>query len=400
MASSLFFSVGTIGMSTKGGHKPSSIVMAARHNMRASQNERGARAHINPARSHLNRHLRGPSSPEAVAALALSIMADAGVAVDKLRKDYTQAIELLFGLPADTLIDTGRYFESCVEWVERRFGAGRILCADVHHDEPAPHCHVLVLPLAEGRMVGASIVARAELVKMRDEFFLAVGRPFGLQKAARIDGAGRAALAAAVLDRLNASGDPAMRSAAWQEVRRAIERDPAPFAVALGVEVAKPSKRLRTMAEVFISKGKKTAEDRNLGFKAKKDRNLSCVGFAQSQAPIPPAELQNCEPQDREHGEVSATMTPSPSPSPSPAPGPAPRPRPRPAQPSPSVPDEGQTFARIRDDDMEANHWCEELGEWVESVGKPRLGRRAMADAWVAQALSGRVARWKEGRDV
>lgn len=177
VASSLYFSVGTIGLSTKGGRKPSSIVMAARHNMRASQNERGERANINPALSHLNRHLRGPSTPEMVAAVALSTMAAAGVAVDKLRKDYAQAVELLFSLPPDTQIDTGRYFVACVEWAERRFGAGHILSADVHHDETAPHCHVLVLPLVDGRMVGSALVARAGWQRFVTAFTVRWGDP-------------------------------------------------------------------------------------------------------------------------------------------------------------------------------------------------------------------------------
>ena len=89
MASELFFSVKTIGLSKQRGRKPSTIAMAARHNMRASQSERGAREHINPALSHLNEHIHGPDTPEAVAALAQTLMAGAGVAVDKLRKDYT-----------------------------------------------------------------------------------------------------------------------------------------------------------------------------------------------------------------------------------------------------------------------------------------------------------------------
>lgn len=368
MASSLFFSVGTIGMSTRGRRKPSSIVMAARHNMRASQNERGERANIDPALSHLNQHLRGPSTPETVAALALSTMAAAGVAVDKLRKDYAQAVELLFSLPPDTQIDTGLYFVACVEWAERQFGAGHILSADVHHDEPAPHCHVLVLPLVDGRMVGSALVARAELAKMRDAFYREVGRSFGLKKAARIDGTSRAALAAAVLQRLNAISDPIMRSGAWAAARGAIERDPEPFAQALGVEVAKPSKKLRTMADVFTSRGKKTAEDRNLGFKPQKDRNLSCVGFAPSQAPISPAERPSCEAQVR-----AADDAPAPAPTPD--------------------DDHDQTFARIRDDDMAAGQWCEELGEWVPSSEKPKGTQRAAADGWVADALAARGQR-------
>lgn len=109
MASSLFFSVGSIGLSKRGKRSPSTILMAARHNRRAEQNERGSRANINPELSHLNQRLRGPSTAEEVAALAHTLMAAAGVAVDKLRKDYTQAVELLFSLPPDAAINTQEY---------------------------------------------------------------------------------------------------------------------------------------------------------------------------------------------------------------------------------------------------------------------------------------------------
>lgn len=406
MASELFFSVKSIGLSKRSGRKPSTIAMAARHNMRASQNERGARAHIDPALSHLNEHIQGPDTPEAVAALAQALMAGAGVAVDKLRKDYTQAIELLFSLPADTTIDTGRYFAACVDWVRARFGADNILSADIHRDEAMPHCHVLLLPLVGGRMAGAALVARAELAAMRDDFHSKVGKLYGLKKAARMDGATRGALVAAVLERLNATSDPMMHSPAWMAIRKAIERNPEPFAQALGVEVAAPARRLRTVAAIFTGKGRKTAEDQNLGFephkqnlgfKAKKDRKLSCVGFAQSAAPIATPEPEHGQAvelveeltRDDDAGPARCHQAAPPDRRP-PPPAAAPA-RPRPVPPRPPEPhnddDHHQTVTRVRDADMAVGHWCEELGEWVAAPSKGVGAARAAADAWVSAAL-------------
>ena len=378
MASSLFFSVGSIGLSKRGKRSPSTILMAARHNRRAEQNERGSRANINPELSHLNQRLRGPSTAEEVAALAHTLMAAAGVAVDKLRKDYTQAVELLFSLPPDTAINTREYFERCVVWVERHFGAGNILSADVHRDEAAPHCHVLVLPLVDGQMRGANLLALSHVARLRDDFYKEVAKHYGMRKAARLDGVSRGALAVAVLDRLKSSGDPVMRSPVWNEVRAAVERDPAPFAQALGVDVAKPSKKLRTMAEVFTSKGKKTAEDRNLGFKAKKDRNLSCVGF-----PSSPPSFQPHEPQI-EQPVIEPQVVADEVPVVTAVDVPAGR-----IEADDSQPD---GLTRIREDDMAAGQWCEELGEWIAPTHKGKAGRAA-ADAWVAQALAHSAAR-------
>ena len=110
MSDTLFFAVGTIGQSKRAGRKPSTLLGAARHNQRAIQAERGGRRHIDPTRSNLNETIAGPATPDAVVALALALMTAAGVKVDKLRKDHTQAVELLFSLPPDTTIDTGEYF--------------------------------------------------------------------------------------------------------------------------------------------------------------------------------------------------------------------------------------------------------------------------------------------------
>lgn len=109
-------------------------------------------------------------------------MAAAGVAVDKLRKDYTQAVELLFSLPPDTAINTQEYFERCVVWVERHFGAGNILSADVHRDEAAPHCHVLVLPLVDGQMRGANLLALSHVARLRDDFDKEVAKHYGMRR--------------------------------------------------------------------------------------------------------------------------------------------------------------------------------------------------------------------------
>lgn len=293
MSSALFFSVGTIGLSTRGGRKPSTLLQAARHNQRAQQNERGARSHIDPALSHRNERLSGPDTPEKVAALAQTLMAGAGVAVDKLRKDYTQAVELLFSLPPDTTINTGDYFRACVAWAGERFGAGNILSADIHRDEAAPHLHVLVLPLVGGRMNGSALKSRPELAKLRESFWQEVARRFGLKKPRTgMTGQLRGDAFAAVLAKLEATSDPALRSPLWQTIRRDIERNPAPYIEALGAEVAERKRKTKSFAKIMTGKGRSTAEDRQRGalvaptkaiaFEPQNDRKLSSGSFRPS----------------------------------------------------------------------------------------------------------------------
>jgi hypothetical protein len=339
-----FFSVGTIGRSTRDGRKPSTLLQAARHNRRAIQAELGADSHIDPERICLNETLAGPATPAEVVALAHSSMISAGVVVEKLRKDYAQAVEFLFSLSADTEVDIRDYFQRCVDWVGERFGAANILSADIHRDESVPHCHVLLLPLVDGMMHGSKLIVRPELAKLRVSFERDVARRFGLKKpVGRLTGATRGRAARLVLERLESTQDAVMKSALWLTTRRAIEHDPTPYLAVLGIDIQpdKSARKAKTMTDIFTSPGKgpkaepfsrivmdvypgkpigfaprwaSTAGGNNAATDPEKpiglsgchegERNLSCVGFAPSSAvflsPIPgePMSLQGPEADD------------------------------------------------------------------------------------------------------
>lgn len=250
-------SVGTIGLSKCGGRKPSTLIQAARHNRRTIQAELCAHSHIDAARICLNETIAGPDTPEAVAALALKLMTDAGV--NKLRKDHAQAIELLFSLAPGTTIKIVDYFRRCVAWARGRFGDANILSADIHMDESAPHCHVLILPLIENRMRGSDLISTLALVTLRKSFALEVAKEFGLKAPpGRMAGAMRGQAVSMVLQQLESTRDPVLTSPLWQTVKRDIERDPARFVAALGIEVkqAVDERTKRTMEEIYTSPGK------------------------------------------------------------------------------------------------------------------------------------------------
>jgi hypothetical protein len=299
LSSDYLFAVGTIGLSKCNGRKPSTLLQAARHNRRAIQAEQGARGHIDPSRIVLNETLAGPATPAEVAALAKALMAGAGVDVAKLRKDYTQAIEVLFCLPPDTAIDDGHYFRRCVEWAGQHFGVVNILSADIHRDEAAPHCHVLVLPLVNNKMVGSALKGRKETAAMRESFYSTVAKSFGLKKpVSRLVGAARGQAVAAVHQALETMQDGLLHSALRETVNRMIERDPAPFMAALGltVEAAKPAKQPKTMAEIFTSPGKgaktiaierKRPKTIAIEKAQEKHQSLPCVVFGEPAPPLP-----------------------------------------------------------------------------------------------------------------
>lgn len=234
------------------------IKSASNHNKRAVASEIEAKGTIDQKRSYLNYVLAGPDTPEKVAQLARDLMTAAGVV--KERKNGVRALEFLFSLPSKCSVDHRQYFSHCLDWVASRYGGYQnILSADVHLDEAAPHCHLLLLPLEHGRMVGSDMMGyKSQLAEACQSFHDEVASKHGLQKApARLAGNSKVQAAKKVLDWLSMASDPSLKSVVWGTIRDAIEADPRPFMAMLGLEIEPPKgKRLPTVAEIFTSTGK------------------------------------------------------------------------------------------------------------------------------------------------
>ena len=255
------------------------VLAASRHNKRLIQAEQGADSHIDAARICLNLSLHGPDSPEAVARLAKERMAAAGVRPQK--KNAVLALEHVFSLPANTDIDLKAYFNDCVQWVARNFGGlDNVLSADVHLDESAPHLHVLILPLVDGRMNGSDLFGnRQRLQFLHNDFHAAVAGRYGLAKAlARLQGRVKEKTIDNVIKHIQATNDTALTSALWPLIRDWIARDPAVCAQVLGLEVTKTAdKPQRLMEQIFTSKGKGSNKPfKPIGF----DNNPKPIGLA------------------------------------------------------------------------------------------------------------------------
>ena len=252
------------------------VLVASRHNKRLIQAEQGADSHIDAARICLNLSLHGPDSPEAVARLAKDRMAAAGVRPQK--KNAVLALEHVFSLPANTAIDLKAYFSDCVQWVARNFGGlDNVLSADVHLDESAPHLHVLILPLVDGRMNGSDLFGnRQRLQFLQNDFHAAVAGLYGLAKApARLQGQVKAKTVETVIKQIQATNDTALTSALWPLIRDWIARDPAFCAQVLGLEIpVSADKPQRLMKQIFTSKGKGS------------NKPLKPIGFANNPKPI------------------------------------------------------------------------------------------------------------------
>jgi hypothetical protein len=348
------------------------ISKAAKHNRRAIPAEVAASPSINPARSHLNETLAGPDTADGVAVLAKQMMADAGVAV--LRKNAVLGIELMFSLPPKHALDDRAFFADCTAWVGDYFGGiQNVISSDIHRDEAAPHCHVLVLPLVGGELSASKLLGnREQLAAMQTKFYRSVASRYGLTKpAARLAGAAKAAGVAAVLKRLREANDGSMRSLAWAAIRESIERHPDPFLLELGIDLTdamarteKPKKPSKTFAQIMTGKGKATAEDKKPYRELKppkeakpyrelppeKQQTLSCVGHSQKalQAAQPELPKQAAPAEQADPGEV----------------------------------------VRVRDRQRDATLWCAELGDFIDAPPRPARTTRANADSWVAAALS------------
>ncbi len=159
------------------------VAAAAKHNLRELQHEIGvgANSHIDPARIMFNKILRGPSTWQEVAALEKALLKEAGIDRTKLRVDAVRLVETVLSLPPSFAFDSMTVFEDFAQWSERNFKVP-MLSAVAHFDEGAPHCHVLLLPLVNGKMQGSDLVGgpgkfRARLL----EFHKEVGSKYSLQ---------------------------------------------------------------------------------------------------------------------------------------------------------------------------------------------------------------------------
>ena len=397
----LFFAVKTIGMSKYGGRKPQTLLDAARHNRRVLAAKLGPHSHINPARAHLNQNIAGPDAPDGVVKLAAELMTGAGVDMSKLRKDHTQAQELLFSLPADTAIDNGVFFGHCLDWTVGKFGRDAILSADIHLDEAAPHLHILLIPIADGRYLGSKLITRMELAKLR-ESFAELALTYGLREPIRrLHGARREQAAQMVLAHLEATHDPLLQSALWFTVKPDIVSNPARYAARLGIvlpEIEETVKKVKTMAQIFTSKGKGPKVERNqkpIGFKSTAADDIpKPIGFENSRAinqentetiallvspkshpPSLPAKPLKTEANDAASSDLpvdglDGTKT---------------------ASTLVEVHQEDHNVTRERDADNAADHWCTERGEFIQAQKPlPRRAVRQSANAWVAGELQAR----------
>jgi len=270
------------------------VRVAAKHNLREIQAEIGAGSHIDCTRIPMNQVLSGPATAAKVAAVAERLLHDAGAG--KLRKDAVQAVELIASLPPDASVDQKVFFSDALAWARGFFNAP-VLSAVVHLDESAPHCHILILPLVDGRMVGSALVGnRTRLQAMQADFFDQVGRVHGLIRAKarpRLRLAERQKAASMVLTAIQ--GDPGLLDVRDVEVAllELFKADPEPLLAALKLTVPVTPNPAKSFVEIMT---KPCKPEKPIGFikkpkgfdgdVPKHGETLSCVGFIPQSASL------------------------------------------------------------------------------------------------------------------
>lgn len=280
MTVTLLFRAGAISKSTRAGRTPKTLLIAAKHNLRETQAERGFRAQIDHSRMHLNQILFGPQTAAEIVNMGQQLIKKFRTASTTLRKDHVQALEFIVSLPPNSGVDVSAYFRASATWFLQEFGSAMVLSIVYHGDEAAPHIHVLVAPIVNDRYEGGAPVKRLRLRALVKKFASDVGERFGLtfEPKAKLTNTERTSAATTVLDALASAGDKALQSAVWSAVRADIERSPQGYLELLGLHAATHLKttKMRTFAQIMTSRGRRTSEDKAI----RVNQNLTCVGFA------------------------------------------------------------------------------------------------------------------------
>ena len=250
------------------------IAIAARHNLEPEARDK---VHIDPRKSSQNIVLRGAGRAVDVAAEAVRLMEQAKA--KPLRKDAVRALEIIVSLPPASGIAEMDFFTDAVAWAEQFFEIP-ILSAVIHNDEAAPHCHVLMLPLFDGRMLGSALIGnRGRLLAMQADFHAKVGQGYGLKRgtpAKRHSGAARASAADGIVAALRRDktslDDPAIRDALREVIA---ETMPVHLMGLLKLDVPEVrTPKPKTFASIMTKQFK---PEKPIGFQSKKPIGLGQV---------------------------------------------------------------------------------------------------------------------------
>lgn len=272
----------SIGLSKRSGRKQQTLLAAASHNLREIQSEYGSHpGKIDPTRTPLNEVLIGPSSAIEVVHKASQLFADIDIDPSSLRKDYTQAIEHVFSLPAGQ--DEQGFFRYIAQFSQELFGEDKVLSFVIHRDQPQLHAHMLISPVSGMRYQGSNLLKPKALKTTREQFSHAVKAiGFELSRNKKIRREKLHDQTAAVIEHLEYINHPMLFDLTWPAILEMINSNPKPMFDLLGLDkMSTPKTAAQERLRPSNANTPQTSTTKNLRHPG---QNLSCVGFSR---PIP-----------------------------------------------------------------------------------------------------------------
>jgi hypothetical protein len=152
------------------------------HNSRELAVQVGPYNEIDPERMSKNIVLRQRGTVDETMFWVYQAIQDAGLDPHKVRKDAIYGIEVVFICLPPEGENIAFFYEECTRWAEGHFGVP-VLSSVVHLDQGPPHCHVILLPLVEGRMRGGALYGKPSDLRGRlDKFYEEVGYRYGFTR--------------------------------------------------------------------------------------------------------------------------------------------------------------------------------------------------------------------------
>lgn len=122
--------------------------------------------------------------------------------IEHVRKDAVRLVDVVCGSSYEGMSDMSKekqdaYFNACVQFLKSRFGQENFLYACVHRDEEytaadgskkiTPHLHFGFMPVhadenGKAHLSAKTILTRASLRKLQDDFYENVAKKFGFEK--------------------------------------------------------------------------------------------------------------------------------------------------------------------------------------------------------------------------
>ncbi|QOY94975.1 plasmid recombination protein [Massilia sp. UMI-21] len=233
------------------------VEVAGRHNHREIVTELGHEYNsIDLTRINRNYVICGGCTAADIAQEAQDRMVASGIKT--LRKDAVRALEIIVSLNPGSNVNERQFFIDATAWCESYFGAP-VISAIVHLDEGAPHCHIIVLPLVNGRMIGSDLMGyKSKLQDIQQDFNRKVGANYGLlysSKTFKSNSEERRKIAATVLRKICADLKLLSIPTICEILIELIAAKPERLQAAIGLisPAVRPARRKKTFVEIMTS---------------------------------------------------------------------------------------------------------------------------------------------------